>query len=180
MRWNYFWGSLFLLVLLLGCTRPPAQLGNVFDPEVDFSQYTTWSWLDEQSDLADMLIGSEPVDRMIRRTVSAELTAKGMRQIPQESQLLVNYMTSLQDAVAMTTGPSGFSYGWRWSQTTSGEMQRDSLPRGTLLIEMIDRKKNQIVWQGKISGVVANVDEARTKIPEAVRQVLAQYPPSKK
>lgn len=179
MRSCYLWGTLWLLFLLLGCTRPPTQVGNVYDDKVDFSQYKTWSWLDEQSDLADMLIGSEPVDRMIRRTVAAELADKGMRQIPQESDLLVSYMNSLQDAVAATPGPSGFSYGWRWSKNSSGDVQRDSLPRGTLVIEMIDRKKGEIVWQGRISGVVANVDEARTSIPDAVRQVLAQYPPTK-
>jgi len=60
-----------------------------------------------------------------------------------------------------------------------GRGQAESVGRGFLNIELIDRRAGTLVWQGTVSGGITDERDAQGKIPHAVKKVFEQYPPKR-
>ena len=51
---------------------------------------------------------------------------------------------------------------------------------GTIVIEIVDFKTNQLVWQGAAAGALTglnNPEDADELVPKAIRDILAKFPP---
>ena len=62
-------------------------------------------------------------------------------------------------------------------------MSYDSYTEGTLTIAFIDKKLNQVVWQGtgvKTIDPDANAQKREETINTAIQQIMANYPPKSK
>jgi hypothetical protein len=56
------------------------------------------------------------------------------------------------------------------------------IEEGTLVIDIIDAKKNSLVWQGAGARTLsrsASPEKAQAMIDEVVKEILAGYPPKK-
>ncbi|WP_432822208.1 DUF4136 domain-containing protein [Trichloromonas sp.] len=169
---------ILLLTGLLACAQKPV-VERSYDWKADFSSYRSWFWVDGKPALVDALVGDDRTDQLIRRAVAEELDLKGMQARADEPDLLVKYTTRFQDAVAATPGALGYSYQWRWTGEAQGRGQQQSYSKGTLIIDLIDRKTGILVWQGRGSGAITDERDAQGKIRTAVRDILAQYPPTR-
>ncbi len=169
--------AILLLGSLLSCATKP-EIERSFDWKADFSSYHSWFWLDGKPALVDALLGDDVTDQLIRRAIAEEFNAKGLKAKVDEPDLLVRYTTRFQEAVAATPGNLGYSYQWRWTQEAQGRGQQHSYSKGTLIIDLIDRKTGVLVWQGRGSGAITDERDAQGKIRTAVKNILALYPPS--
>ena len=51
---------------------------------------------------------------------------------------------------------------------------------GTIVIEIVDFKTNQMIWQGSAAGALSGLnspEDADEVVPKAVRDILAKFPP---
>jgi hypothetical protein len=51
---------------------------------------------------------------------------------------------------------------------------------GTIVIEILDFKTNQLIWQGAAAGALTglnNPEDADELVPKAVRDILTKFPP---
>ena len=51
---------------------------------------------------------------------------------------------------------------------------------GTIVLEIVDFKSNQLVWQGAAAGALTGLntpEDADELVPRAVRDILAKFPP---
>ncbi|HZU53867.1 MAG TPA: DUF4136 domain-containing protein, partial [Holophagaceae bacterium] len=58
--------------------------------------------------------------------------------------------------------------------------QTHSYREGTLAIEIVDARTNQLVWQGVDEGVLTGLDtpdKANDAVASAVKDTLAKFPP---
>ncbi len=170
--------AILLLGSLLACASKPV-VERSFDWKVDFASYRSWFWLDGKPALVDAMLGDDVTDQLIRRAVAEELDVKGLMAKADEPDLLVKYTTRFQEAVAATPGSLGYSYQWRWTQKAQGPGEQQSYSKGTLIIDLIDRKTGALVWQGRGSGAITDERDAQGKIRMAVKDILAQYPPTR-
>jgi len=168
---------LLLLAALTACAKQPT-VTHSFDWKADFSGYRSWFWLDGKPALMDELLGADMTDQFIRRAITQELTNKGLAVRADEPDLLVKFTSRYQEAVSATPGSLGYSYQWRWVREGEGKGEAQSYGRGTLIIDLIDRKTGALVWQGTHSGAITDERDAQAKIPGAVQAILAQYPPN--
>jgi hypothetical protein len=127
----------------------------------------------------DELLGDDMTDQFIRRAITQELTGKGLKVQADAPDLLVKFTARFQEAVAATPGSLGYSYQWRWVREGEGKGEARSSGRGTLIVDLIDRKSGALVWQGTHSGDITDERDAQAKIPQAVQRLLAQYPPTR-
>ncbi|WP_081703082.1 DUF4136 domain-containing protein [Desulfuromonas sp. TF] len=168
---------LIFLIFLAACAKPDHRVESSFDWQADFEQYRSWAWLDRKPALMDTMVGDDLIDQVVRRAVTNELERTGLVQSAEKPDLMVKYQARFQEAVAATPGASGFSHAWRWRRRAEGGVQQESYRKGTLIIELIDREKNTLVWRGVTSRPIGDRQDASTKTPEAVREILSQYPP---
>lgn len=53
---------------------------------------------------------------------------------------------------------------------------------GTIVIEIVDFKTNQVIWQGAAAGALtglSNPEGADEVVPKAVRDILSKFPPTR-
>ena len=51
---------------------------------------------------------------------------------------------------------------------------------GTIVIEIVDFKSNQLIWQGAAVGALTGLsspEDADEVVPKAVRDILSKFPP---
>lgn len=179
--------SLLLLVaamtLLAGCATGPRIVTDA-DAGADFSRYRTWGWYQplamEQSGY------STPLTSRIKDSIQREMQARGYVYTTSTPDLLINFQGVLQEKTAVSSMPRSdiqyyYSYRHRayvgfpvWYDETRVSTYRE----GTLSVDVVDARRNHLVWTGDAIGrVVRKASNDRLADADvAIREIFAQYP----
>jgi hypothetical protein len=173
-------GSLFVLS---ACSSVPDIYVNQ-DPSADFSRYNTYGF--ESRLGTDRDSGSQSlVSTYFRRAVSKELEARGY-VYSDNPDLSVNFFVNTEEKIRSRSVPtSGGYYGYRggyydpWGGYGGGyETRIDQYTEGTVNIDLIDARNDQLVWEGAVVGKITK--EVRENLEATVNavatEVFAVYP----
>ncbi|MRT16709.1 DUF4136 domain-containing protein [Vitellibacter sp. q18] len=165
-----------LLLLLVFTSCSTVRVTMDFDKEANFNNYRSFAFYKPGIDKAEI---SDLDKKRILRAIDAELTAKGMLKAEQPD-LLVSIFTKERERVDVYN--NNFGYGWYWNPWWYGGSTVSRSTEGTLYIDLIDAKTNNLVWQGMGSAdlITNNMEKKEARIQEIVREILAQYPPGTK
>ena len=95
--------------------------------------------------------------------------------------LLVSIFTKERERVDVYN--NNFGWGWGWNPWWGGGFGGSSVSttvEGSLYIDLLDAKTNQLVWQGVGRSRLytgSDIDKREAKIREIVAEILAEYPP---
>jgi len=163
---------IFLGVLLAGCGGP--SIHQDYDPKEDFTKVKTWAWAPTQpqaSGPTDPMAVSTLTQERIHRSVEAELTRKGMSQVDANSaDVWVQHYAVVEQQVVV-----GAQRLFRGNDVSSYD-------KGTIIVDLVTPKTKRLVWRGTASDVVdpdLTPNERETRIQEAVKEILDQFPPGK-
>ena len=182
MRLYRFAAALLSLALLGGCAGYDIRYD--FDASAPYARYKTFDWYTAKKGTGGT---TSLMDKRVRAAVQAELQTKGFKLDAQgDPDFLVTYYPVVQDKkVRTTTTRVGVGTGWgakplnaRVGLSTS---QVRHFKEGTIVVEIVDFRSNQLVWQGSATGALTalkNPEEANEVIPKAVRDILAKFPPN--
>jgi len=154
-----------------------------FDKTANFDDYKTYSWVKtEESSVKD----ASPL--MHSRMVSAieyYLNKGGMIEVDSDPDLFVTYHTDSKQEVQLNTSYYGYGYGGGWyrdpywgggygmggSSTTAY-----TYTRGTLIIDIWDAKKKEMVWRGAAEAIVKDKPEKAAKqIDKALAKMVQKW-----
>ncbi len=172
------------VLLLAGCAAYSIQYD--LDPSADFRAYRTFEWYASSKRAKGQKAGgSEIMDRRVRAAVEAQLTAKGYAAAAAgaEPDFLVTYYPVYKDRRYRTTTTVGVGGGWRYRPWGYGVGTRFSEVRhykeGTIVVEVVDGRSNQLVWQCAAVGALTNLqdpEDAREQVAKAVADMLQKFP----
>ncbi|MFT5251711.1 MAG: hypothetical protein ACI87N_000698 [Flavobacteriales bacterium] len=167
---------LLLLFILGSCSS--IHVNSDFDKNVDFSKYKTYAFHKNGVDKAEI---SQLDKKRILRAIDAELSNKGMTK-SDNPDVLINIFTKEREKVSVNQFNAGWGYGWGWGWNPYmwGGQQNiaTSSTEGTLFIDLIDAKKQELIWQGEGVGYITqNRTDKEKRINEFVAKILAQFPP---
>jgi len=163
---------------LLGSCGPSLRVFSDYDKSLNPGVYKSYSWADlksiEQKGNDPRYI-NELTDKRIRNAVDRELAAAGITRVEGKGDMEFHYHIIIDNKTMTVTEP----YGSRYSRYL--ENRRTSVyqyKEGTLLIDMMDAKTNEVVWRGGATDVIT---EAASKDPEAainyaVKEILKKSP----
>jgi hypothetical protein len=163
-----------------GCASGPKIFASQ-DPSADFSAYRTYGF---QPALGTDKAGySSILSQHLRAAASREMEARGYTQ-SDKPDLFVNFQVRTKEKVQATSSPAmGGYYGYRrgyygvWGGYPM-ETNVTQYTEGTLNVDLVDARRNQLVWEGVAVGRVR--EEARRNLEpavnEAVAKIFAQYP----
>ena len=168
------------IVMITGASCSSVKISSDFDRTAGFSAYKTYSFTEEALNLA--------VDDLNKKrlftAIESELAAKGFTKSASNPDVLIDIKLKgeqKQTATATNTGGYGYGYRYGWGggfSTTT--INYDTYVDGTLFIDMIDTKKNQLVWQGRGTKTIepdASEKKREQNINYAVKQIFMKYPP---
>jgi hypothetical protein len=179
------------LALLTACSSYTVKTD--YDPTISYTSYKTFDWYAASKRAKGKGSGTDPLmDKRVRASVQAALEAKGFRQETiAEPDFLMTYYPVYQNKKYRTTTSVGGGYGYGWGGrhwgygvgTRFSTSQLHKYREGTIVLEIVDSKSNQLVWQGAAEGALTNLDspeDAQEQINKAVRELLANFPPGLK
>lgn len=163
---------------LLGAACSTLQISTDYDKAADFSQYKTFSYHDTGEIKNDIWASR------IENALSEALAAKGLRKVANGGDVWLVAHPRLSKQTQINTYNSGWGYGYGWyggggmSTSTVSE-----IPVGTLVVDLVDGKKKDMVWRG-IASDTLHTDASPETREQNLRNVAAKlfegYPPVKK
>jgi hypothetical protein len=186
------WRTLLLLpaVLFLSLCALPATAKTAidFNPHLDFSQFKTFAYIGGVEQLLRLQLNPDLLNNRIHRSVTRELTTKGLREVkPEENpDLVVRYWvngqtTDVNVAANANWGVYGSYYGYHWGFIYYS-MDASITHQGTLGIELIDAKARDLAWRMFASAKLYDIDPDKIwKTADAnIKKAFNGYPPSAK
>lgn len=174
MKWN---GLFAFAVIGLTAACSSISTSSDYDQTYDFSTLHNYAW-------AEISGTTQAADQItMRRVTSATdqvLAGKGFTKSDSgDADFLVAIQTGKQQQTQYTTTGYGMGAGWRFGggMATTTEQTWD---QGTLVLDIVDAKKKELVWRGSASGTLdasASADEKSANVQEAVTKILADFPP---
>jgi len=170
------------VLLLAACAKTP---DIDYDKSVDFTNYKTFAWF-PQATLADAgnYQISPLMEKRVREAVNAQLQANGMTPADEASaDVLINYHASVDTKVDVDTFNVGYGARWNyWGMGYNTQTTTREYDVGTLVIDVVDRASNQLVWRGAREGRLQKKqtpEQRNAAVNEAVATILSGFPPEK-
>ena len=171
------------LVLLLPALVLAQKTSSDYDKTADFTTLKTYA-------LKDGTKVDDPfVDSRINDAIETELKAKGFTKDVANPDFFVVYHLTLDKEKNITSYSTGVGYGpypYHWGGgfgTTSTNVRVNEILVGTLLIDIVDAKKEALVFRGmgvKEVDPQAKAEKRDRNVSQAVKKVLKDFPPKKK
>jgi hypothetical protein len=173
--------ALVAAALAAGCASTPAVRFD-YDKSADFGVYRTFGFVDQNSGQPKSL-----AVQTLEAAAAREMETRGYK-LAENPDLLVNFMGKLEDRTDVQSVP-GPMYGPTWGYggwygapyggyNYSQQVTTRHYKVGTVIMDIVDRAKRQVVFQAGIEKTVtkemrANRDEVLTA---AVGRLFSTYP----
>jgi len=170
-------------VALAGCATGP-DIRADYDKSADFGKYRTYGFVAQAgTDTSDFKSLST---QLMQNAASREMEARGYRRAD-NPDLVINFKGKLEEKVDVESTPApyygpGWGYGGWYGAPYGGwggtEVTTHRYNVGTLVVDVVDREKRQVVFQGALQDVVTKemLKNREAAINNAVAQIFAQYP----
>jgi hypothetical protein len=172
------------LMFAIGCAG--YQVSTDYSPAVSFSRFHSFALVMPPDTAARQLL-----DERVRNAIQAQLDAKGLTFSDREhADLFVGYgmVDKTHTEIYDSQGGWGWGGGWGWryyrwgvAWPMSSQRQVKMYTDGTVVVNMIDAKTKQVIWQGEVADVVTlpvnDPLRATRQIDDAVAKLFEKYPP---
>jgi hypothetical protein len=178
--------ALTLGLLLAGCTNYNVKYD--YDSRANYTTFKTFDWYaaSRMGKDKDRTVDNPIMDRRVAAAVEQELATRGFRrETTADPDFLVTYYPVYQEKRYRTSQHMGWgSWGFRpfgigLSTTTS---QEHVYKEGTLVLEIVDFKTNQLVWKAAAEGALTELrtpEDADEVVNRTVHRMLERFPPTK-
>lgn len=171
---------LLLALLMTGCSSPYKA---DYEPDFDFSGYRSYGWLEPNEPLADSLAGNPLLRKRFTRAVSRVLQEKGFTLVDSnEPDFLVSVHGTVQQRMRVNDSISvGYGYYSHHGALAVRHMDVSYYDEGTLIIDIVDSLRQELVWRGWVTQVVRDYKDPRqaeVAVEKAVRGILGNFPPA--
>jgi hypothetical protein len=171
--------------LLVACATQP-EIRSQVARQANLASYRTYAFMPKPGTDKD---GYKTLTtQSLERSVSREMLARGyMPAGGGQPDLLINFSVKTRDKVESDYSPAvGFGYGWGRGRFGYGygygldayENSIQTVTEGSLMIDIVDRARNEVVWSGTAVGRLTKkvLDNPEPAIDRSVTDIFARYP----
>ena len=163
-----------LLLIITGCfsyREYPVEYDYSYHGK--FKKYHTYAFLQNAKPTFD----SSMSNAIIEKVIKDRFAVQGYKFKAEKPNLLVSYKIYFDSLTFQGYDQPKIEDWVKYSRTSVDyDKHNYSLKKGTLLIQLYDRKQDRSIWQGYATGVYGNIyfnNERQLKI--AVRSILDRY-----
>jgi hypothetical protein len=189
------------LALLTGLSACTPKVNVEQRANVNFSRYRTFDFADTEvktdGDQNPLLRSSITQDR-IKQAIASELSKRGLRQVESSPDFLVTTHTFVEKAertVYDTQPAAGYAYpysvgyrgrflpinyGYWYSPAYYSTPRTEQYREGTLVIDFIDARTNNLVWRGSVADPVDDAGRLGSEFSKNAKDILDKFPVAEK
>ncbi|MEC8330520.1 MAG: DUF4136 domain-containing protein [Verrucomicrobiota bacterium] len=156
---------------------------------IDYEQGATDKFLEYNSSVIDSreersayqhVALSPIVDRRITRAINSVLLNKGYRNDATDIDFRVTFSTSKKERINLldlNAGPPPFRRNPYFGIGTYSNMRIDTYDEGTIVIDIIDARSQQLVWRAAHTERLARKARTDSEIHTIITQIRGNFPP---
>lgn len=160
-----------MLGMLVGLLAISAQAQSVqtdYDKSVRLANLKTFTFMDQRRGPADPLAADSLNDNRIRTAIESQLLGNGLRT-EENADFAIAYYVTTKNKLSV----QDYGYGPpRWFGSRDIRVNQDT--EGTLMVDFIDLKTNQVIWRGRASGIL-ELKNVEKKINKSVEKLVKQF-----
>jgi hypothetical protein len=173
-------------LLAAGCASGPDIRGD-YDRTADFGKYRTYGFVSQAG--TDTTEFKSLSQQIMQRAASREMESRGYTR-SDTPDLVINFKGKLEEKTDIESTPApyyGPSWGYRgyygapyggYGAYGGTEVTTHRYNVGTLVMDVVDRDKRQVVFQGGVEDVVTKkmLENREQSITNAVAHIFSRYP----
>jgi len=176
-----------LLIWLSSCSA--SRVNTDLDPLVSLSKYRTFKFTDGEDNAGpNPLYHSTLLDNSIHAEIALQLEKRGIKEDLKNPDMFIAYHTYTEKKQSSINNYYPMMYGgWAWRfypwgyvpypyAYWNGYHRTYDYTEGTLIIDAIDAKSNQLVWRGSISDAINDPTDLHKKAVKAVQIIFKKFP----
>jgi hypothetical protein len=176
----------WLLLALISSTVFAQKVSVGYDKSADFVKYKTYTWAQPTKPPGRPLLYLN-----IEGAIDYELKAKGLARAENNGDLIVvpgggiefglNYAVGAP-VMSIYSGPPAIDSTMWTGAASFSNLMAPYVPEGTLMIDLVDRNSNKVVWSGTVKQKLdmENKKKSLKLIDKAIVKLLKDFPPRKK
>jgi hypothetical protein len=182
-RRRSIWLLVILTCVLTACNAFKVKTDH--DATADFSSFKTFAFAGPAEMNRGGIYDNSLMRKRIESAVVRELTAKGLRQVglDEPQDLRVHYWVHIQDkqrleSTGPTVGVARYPGGYGWGAGYGGGVTTYEYKEGTLILDLIEPAKKQLVWRATIVGTLQESTKDNVELGnKAIAEAFESYPP---
>jgi hypothetical protein len=164
------WLVILLAMAPLACSTMRTSVD--YDRSIDFSRYKTFAFARGTPARRDF------TQRRIEEVIASALQSKGLAPADGEKpdlRVFTHVILEKQQRIDTIV----YGYGWRLGGGIATTMVTN-IPVGTLIVDLVDTERKDLVWRGKATDTIGSDSEAREQqLREAVSKMFEGFPASR-
>jgi hypothetical protein len=178
-------------IVLAGCSSTSSIITD-YDRNVQFNDYKTYYWADEfkimkQNGEEDPLFYNSLIQARIKNAIQQQMEARGFTLSEEEPDLLVNASVEVEEdkssgsynypyAYPYSPFHPGFGHSFGHFYGFYGTQGSSSHMAGAVVVQLIDRSKKQLVWQGYAPDILhTDTENKRKELNDAIVNIFSRY-----
>lgn len=182
--------SYFLLFTILSLTiaswaQKSMKVVTREDGNANLSDYDTYAWISEKESIPNafaivspkeaLVFNNQSSQKMIKEAVELQMRARGFAEDTSEPEMLVNFVVLEEDTelrkYILDNGQDYLGFGPR-----SESVQMVPVEKGTVLVNFMDSRSGNQIWQGFASGALNESDiENMSAMQEKVGAIFENF-----
>jgi len=169
--------------------------------DVNFAKYRTFDFANTEvktSGDQNPLLNSPIAQDRIKQAIASELAKRGLREVEANPDIIVTTHTFVERAERTVydtyPGPNyaypyavGYrgrflpiNYGYWYTPTYYSQPRTEQYREGTLIIDFIDARTNNLVWRGSMADPVDDPARLGTEFSKSAKDILDKFPVAEK
>jgi hypothetical protein len=167
--------------LLVGCSS--LRVTTDYAEGTEFSNFRTFAYRDSDHSVA---VSSPLAHRRIVNAIKQGMTSSGLAEVDENPDVYVTYYGSTDRQTHFHTTYSGVD-NWSGSSrsrhragfgVTTATTRPTTVTQGTLVIDVWDASRNEMIWRGVATSALSSNPEHNTRtIHRAVEKAFRDFPP---
>ncbi|MBQ4848850.1 DUF4136 domain-containing protein [Pseudoalteromonas sp. MMG012] len=170
------------VILISACSNTPDW---DYDKSVKFTNYKTFSWsadADLKNNGGNAYQINDLMEKRVRNAIIEAMLKHNIKLVESENaDVLVNYHASVDSKIEADSFNTSYSARWNyWGFGYQTQTHAREYDVGTLVIDVIDKASNQLVWRGAKEGRLRNKqnpEQRTTSVNKTVFAILENFPP---
>ncbi len=174
-------GCLIIVMIFTACAVTTGSIVTDYDRDAPFNTYQTFYWSDDfqmqNGKSEDPLFYNTLIKKRLKKAITDEMLGRGYQLDPRNPDLLINtHVLVEQSSTSQNNYPNYPFFGYYYWGNPSSFSTTTQRKEGALIIELIDKNRHQLVWQGYAPDVLqTRTEDKQREIRDAVSMIFAQY-----
>ena len=165
------------MAILFGASScsPSLTVRSDYDHQVNFSQYHTYGFYTPSMSQNDAVMGSQLMLKRMTKAMEGEMDSRGYKRDDKNPDILISFSTDAQNMQSVQSSTVAPMWGSRYSY--GGSVSSRNYEENRIIINLLDGKSKDMIWQGYAKGEVNNRKKDRELlVNEIINKIMADYP----